>query len=107
MKSFFLIGSALLLSINMSCKKCYDHHDDDPGKPGGRMTVIRDCTGTYLRQDGKDYNVCNLSILDAYRDGATVHARFRRVTECTEASDRIICMMFHENEGWIQVEHVR
>jgi hypothetical protein len=104
MKLLSLITACLLFSAaTISCSKrvCYEP------PAGSDMTVVRDCTGTYLQQDGKDYLVCNLSAVDPFPTGTKVKASFTRVTECKEASDRIVCMMFHANEGWIQVTSIR
>lgn len=46
-KVFFLLILSLIVA---SCEK----------EPNGTMTVVLDCTGTYLRQDGKDNHVCNI-----------------------------------------------
>lgn len=72
-----------------------------------KMTVIRDCTGTYLRADGKDYHVCNDGLLSGYKGGVAVMANIRPVSECAEQNDRIVCMMLHQNEGWVQVTRVK
>jgi hypothetical protein len=93
-----LFSLAALVMLTASCNKrgC----EEPTIRP---MTVIRDCTGTYLRVDGKDYNVCNLDAVAAYADGATIDARFKQIADCPEAADRIVCYMLHENEGWVEV----
>lgn len=69
------------------------------------MTVIKDCTGSYLRFHGKDYQVCNLeSVLD-YESGTEVKASFKKTDNCPD-SDDAICELFHENEGWINVTKI-
>ena len=72
---------ALLLSV--SCKK----------RTKGTMTVIKDCTGSYLRFNNKDYPICNEDKLDAFADGATVKASFVKDDKCV--SDRAHCAMVH------------
>jgi DhnA family fructose-bisphosphate aldolase class Ia len=71
------------------------------------MTVVKDCTGVYLRQDKKDYHVCNDEILSALKDGSEVKASFVKVQGCPAQKDRMVCMMYHENEGWIEVERTK
>ena len=71
------------------------------------MTVVRDCSGTYLRHDNKDFHVCNDSLLRAFSDGATVKLRYRKATECTDQRDRMVCMMYHENQGWVRVDEIQ
>ena len=70
--------------------------------------VVKDCTGTYLRLDGKDYHVCNPENLSVYADGSIVKASFTKLKEYNCSSkDAIVCMMYHENEGWIQVNKIK
>ena len=72
------------------------------------VTVERDCTGTYLRLDGKDYQVCNLEKVSPFSNGATVTATFRKIKECNgSAKDAIVCFMLHANEGWIEVDKIK
>jgi hypothetical protein len=53
MKKLLLITTVAALLTLLSCKR-------ETNKP---MTVIKDCTGTYLRMDGKDFQVCNIGKL--------------------------------------------
>lgn len=93
---FALMGSTLLLS----CKSA--------DFSGENMKVVRDCTGTYIRFNEKDYQVCNLDKLSGFADGQVVKAKFRKVEKCTDKSQpEMVCMMYHENEGWIQVQEIK
>ncbi len=65
--------------------------------------VIRDCTGTYLRIDSKDYLVCNESILKPYATNSAVTASYNKITVCKEHEGKMVCMMYHENEGLIRI----
>jgi hypothetical protein len=68
------------------------------------MKVVRDCTGTYLQVNNKDYRVCNLEKVENFADGVSVKASYRSLTECNgSANGQIICMMYHQHEGWIEV----
>lgn len=71
------------------------------------MTVVRDCTGTYLRSEGKDYHVCNLEKAAAFSDGSKVTVSFQKTEKCSAADSLIVCMMYHENEGWIKVRSIK
>ena len=84
--------------MSATCKKAMD-----------KTTVfIKDCTGSYLRYDGKDYHICNTEMTTGLSSGDTVLAIFNRIKECTgTAKNGIICMMYHANEGWIQVESIK
>lgn len=47
------------------------------------MTVIKDCTGVYLRsKSGQDSYVCNDAILDAYATGTEIRVQFDAIDEC-------------------------
>ncbi|KAA5535017.1 hypothetical protein F0919_10490 [Taibaiella lutea] len=70
--------------------------------------VVRDCTGTYLQIDGKDYQVCNLEKVAAFQDRTAVTATYKKLAECNgSAKDAIVCMMLHSNEGWIEVTDIK
>lgn len=71
------------------------------------MTVQKDCTGVYLRVDGKDYHVCNDGLLEKYPPGTIVTAAFRSIPDCPEQADRIVCMMLHPHEGWVEITSLR
>ena len=60
------------------------------------MTVIKDCTGTYLRLNNKDHRICNADKLDKYENGAVVDASFVKDDKCV--SDRKHCAMVHNHE---------
>jgi hypothetical protein len=88
----------LLTILFQNCKK----------ESNQSVKVVRDCTGAYLRLDGKDYQVCNLEKISAFSDGATVIATFRKIKDCNgSAKDAIVCHMLHANEGWIEVDKIK
>lgn len=69
-------------------------------------TVVKDCTGTYLRIDKKDYQVCNADILKNHQQGSTVSATYRKVQKCPELDGRIVCAMYHEKAGNIRIQSI-
>ena len=69
--------------------------------------VVRDCTGTYLQIDKKDYLVCNSDILKNFKEGQTVSATFEKTDYCPEFEGQVLCMMFHKNEAKIRVNTVK
>lgn len=86
-----------LMTINLSCKK----------GTSVKMTVVRDCTGTYLRKGGKDYHVCNLEKVTLFNDGQDVIVNYKKLKKCNgSGNDMIVCLMFHENEGWVEVTEI-
>ncbi len=71
-------------------------------------TIVRDCTGTYLRvAENEDYLVCNSDILASKKDGEKVSIVYDYTKECKERDGKIMCMMFHENKGMIRVKSVK
>ncbi len=71
-------------------------------------TMVRDCTGTYLHLDGKDFRVCNLEKAESFPDGVAVNVTFKRIKKCKGSTENdIVCAMYHENEGWIEVLEIK
>jgi hypothetical protein len=92
MKKLLLITTVAALLTLFSCKR-----------ETNTMTVLKDCTGTYLRIHGKDFKVCNLGKLSSVPAGATVTATLKKIDNCKSLDDSFFCMMFHENEGWVEI----
>jgi len=73
-----------------------------------KMAVVRDCTGTYLRYDEKDYHVCNASMLATFEDGEKIKAKYRSIALCDDySSTHVVCEMYHDNEGWVEVIEIK
>ena len=47
------------------------------------MTVIKDCTGSYLRFNEKDYHICNADIVLDIENGTEVKASFEKIKSCS------------------------
>ncbi|MBX3164375.1 MAG: hypothetical protein KF900_07835 [Bacteroidetes bacterium] len=71
------------------------------------ITVVRDCTGTYLNWDGKDYKVCNFEFLKGVSVGAEVKGTFTKIKECSRYDTIPVCYMAHPFESWIEVEKIK
>ena len=93
------INSLLLIVFCVFLGACKKEKNDE-------MIVIKDCTGMYLRFDNKDYHVCNINKVSPYANNTKVNAKFRRVKECETEAGKIICQMYHEDEGWIEVTEI-
>lgn len=72
-----------------------------------KMKVVKDCSGTYIQYDNVDYHVCNKDLLGNYKDGEWIVASFYTLNECTEKSDQMVCMLYHENKGWVKVYGIK
>lgn len=99
MKIMNTLFAASLLAINITCTSILPASE--------KATVVRDCTGTYLRVATKDYLVCNNTILKNYKEGAEVTAKFAKTDSCPEFNDKAVCMMYHENEGTVRISEVK
>lgn len=67
------------------------------------VTVVKDCTGVYLRDQQKDYRVCNYEVLNAYNNGASIPAQYRSVGACPALDTVVVCEMLHPSEGLVEV----
>lgn len=71
-----------------------------------KMQVVKDCSGTYVKYNDADYQVCNKDVLTKLNNGDWIVASFYKLNECTEKQDDVICMLYHENKGWVKVYDV-
>ncbi len=92
----YLVTILVLVSFVYSCKKNRFKH----------AMVEKDCTGTYIRINFKDYKVCNVDALNCYDDGDMVNVKFEKDVLCD--LEQIVCMMVHEHqvEGIITILEV-
>lgn len=75
------------------------------GAKKNNATVVRDCSGTYLRMQNDDYLVCNKEILTDIADGSMVEVRYKKVKTCPP-TDEVVCMLYHDHKGIVQVTKV-
>jgi hypothetical protein len=68
-----------------------------------RMTVIKDCTGTYLRNNSRDYYVCNDDLLESYSAGDKVRVSYDELEECFGVLEPVTCEMVHLYNGKIEL----
>lgn len=71
-------------------------------------TIVRDCTGTYLRTGAnEDYLVCNAQVLASKKAGEKVSLTYVDAKECKENEGKVICMIYHESKGMIRVKNAQ
>lgn len=68
-------------------------------------TVIKDCTGVYIREDNKDYFVCNSDLLSDYNSGDAINVTFKEANACDPGP--VVCMMAHDYEGVVEVIKIK
>jgi hypothetical protein len=95
MKNTFII--VVLAIIVLACTK----------KSGVEASITRDCTGTYVRIQDKDYLVCNSNSVAEYNEGEKVKVSYKMVTDCPEKEGLMVCMMYHQNEGMVRILKVK
>jgi hypothetical protein len=106
MKSLLLSSMLLLLFVVSGCYKKDDGLCYNEKTVCGTMTVIKDCTGSYLRYEEKDYKVCNAIKLDGYQTNDEIRASFLKEVKCT-TDQAFICQMYHAHEGFIEIIQIR
>lgn len=76
-------------------------------KNGVEASITRDCTGTYIRIQDKDYLVCNINSVGEYNEGEKVKVSYKMETDCPEREGLMMCMMYHENKGMVRILKVK
>lgn len=71
------------------------------------MKIVRDCTGTYLQKDNKDYLVCNDEILASFEDGDKVKVEYDLLTDCFGLIEEPVCLMIHPYESLIEITEIK
>lgn len=71
------------------------------------MTVVKDCSGTYLSIEGKDFHVCNEEKLSSFSSGTNVTASFKTIDNCKALAEKCVCKIYHKNEGWIELLNLK
>ena len=71
-------------------------------------TVVRDCSGTYLRiNDSEDYFICNSGLLDKKEQGEKVTIVYDFIKKCAESDGKLVCTLYHENKGKIYIKSIK
>ena len=98
MKPTLYLITLLLILTFCSCKK----------EVAKNATVIKDCTGTYLRLNGKDYKVCNFDKVSSFQNGVNVSVNFTELKQCDNPANIIpTCYMLHQFDSWIEIESIQ
>lgn len=72
------------------------------------VTLFRNCTGSYLRIDGKDWRICNYQAVNGIADNAVLSVHYERVEANAAAckDDQVVCAMYHPHEGLVEIKEV-
>lgn len=72
-----------------------------------KMTVIKDCTGIYLRsKSGIDFKVCNEEDLADFATGTKIKVKYDKLEECFGLLDPPTCSETHSFESKIEVTEI-
>lgn len=94
MIQIFKITLGLSLLILTSCSG--EHH---------QVVVVKDCSGTYLKYNHKDYKVINESKLIGFNNGDIINAQFHEEwVECPTSGT--MCLMPHDFEYYIEINKI-
>lgn len=91
MKYIYLIILPVLL---FSCSK----------QGESKVTIEKNCTGTYIKTSNKTYLVCNDQDLPYSSSGDEVTLKYKLIDKCDSHMDRIICMLYFEHDGIVEIE---
>jgi hypothetical protein len=69
------------------------------------VTIIRDCSGTYIRWNNKDYHVCNYEKIADYADNLVLTVDFYKISSCNDTS--AVCELYHQNEGPVFIKKIK
>jgi len=73
-----------------------------------KATIVKDCTGTYLRFNTEDYKVCNIDKTTNFTHGQIVKVTFEKMDECNGSGNfEIICELYHPYESWAEVIKIK
>lgn len=93
------LTAVLLFLLTFSISSC--------SKPFRNGTINRDCTGTYIELNDRDYLICNPLMTDSYQNGKTVKVKFKSKTSCSSNSVSFACQLYHPNSGIIEVMEIK
>lgn len=77
------------------------------GKFAQKATINRDCTGTYLEINNKDYFVCNSSIVSSFADGSKIRVKYRSLSVCEADNTPSVCELYHKHYGRIEITEIK
>lgn len=111
MKILFNLMAAAVLTVSLSCNSVPKDQNADTGKTEKKSennksftgTIVRNCTGTYIRVNEKDWHVCNFELLKNYKEGIRLSVTYEIPEDCPEFNGIAVCMMYHPHEGLIRI----
>ncbi|PHR24414.1 MAG: hypothetical protein COA38_16615 [Fluviicola sp.] len=99
MKKNILFGTLSTLLILLTLSSC--------DKTTQKGKINRDCTGTYLELNDKDYLICNPTMTNSFQDGSSVRVKFKSESSCPSNSVTFICYLYHKSYGFVEITEIQ
>lgn len=91
----YILISVMMICALASCKK----------KSEKNALVIKDCTGSYVHINDKDYLICNSELIDNVESGTKLSITYQKAEDC-DALSPTLCELYHKNEGTIEITKI-
>jgi len=88
----YILIPTLIFCALVSCQK----------KTEKNATVIKDCTGSYVHINDKDYLICNTERVENIETGTELSITYQKAENCDVLSPTL-CEMYHKHEGTIEI----
>lgn len=69
--------------------------------------INRDCTGTYIELNNKDYLICNPSMTDSFPNGSSVKVKYTSKSACPSEPGVSMCELYHKNYGSVEITEIK
>ena len=66
-------------------------------KKENNATLIKDCTGSYVHINDKDYLICNTELIENIETGTKLSIIYQKTENCAVSSPTL-CELYHKNE---------
>ena len=69
--------------------------------------INRDCTGTYLELNNRDYLICNPSMTNSIPNGESIKVKYNKKSSCPSNPDLILCELYHKSYGFVEITEIK
>ena len=69
--------------------------------------INRDCTGTYLELNNRDYLICNPAMTNSFSDGESVKVKYDKKSSCSSDPNQVICELYHKSYGFVEITEIK
>lgn len=72
-----------------------------------KVLIVKDCTGSYIQWNNKDYRICNPELTDDRANGSRLRVNFHRQSSCPLDTNQQICALYHPTEGYVKIVEIK